>query len=161
MPTHQIVKTTIQKKQNIVRFWKLDTNFGVYDGGGASRGIMHWAVQIILNWLLRQQLSLFLSKRLWQEWPTRAVDPFHPNVHNLSNIGVQLFEFAFLRMFRANHLHTRCYGLIPAYQLLTVIQKVPCMSLGADIEINEEARIIQFISSSKGRPQILTSHSST
>jgi len=65
----------------------------------------------------------------------------------LSNIGVQLFEHAYLRVFRAVHeadacLQTRRHELIPARQLLTVLQSTPCPSLGADIEISEEDRTI-------------------
>ena len=70
-----------------------------------------------------------------------------PNVHNLSNIGVQLFEYAYFRVFRAvhevnAHLQTRRHELIPTRQLLTVLQKTPCPSLGTDIEISEEDRTI-------------------
>lgn len=36
------------------------------------------------------------------------------------------------------HLQTRRHELIPARQLLTVLQKTPCPSLGADVEIGEE-----------------------
>ncbi|KAF9790629.1 hypothetical protein BJ322DRAFT_1037476, partial [Thelephora terrestris] len=49
---------------------------------------------------------------------------YTPNVHSVSNVGVQLFEYAYLRMFRAVHeadalLQTKCHKLIPARQLLT------------------------------------------
>ena len=61
----------------------------------------------------------------------------------MSNIGVQLFEYAYLRVFRGVHeadaqLQTRRHELIPARQLLTVLQNTPRPSLGADIEISEE-----------------------
>jgi len=66
-------------------------------------------------------------------------------MHNLSNIDVQLFEYAskYLRVFRAiheanTHLRTRRHELIPTSQLLTVLQKTPRPSLGTDIEISEE-----------------------
>lgn len=70
-----------------------------------------------------------------------------PDIHSLSNIGVQLFEHSFLRAFRAvheadAHLQTRRHDLIPARQLLTVLQKTPQPSLGADIEISEEDRAV-------------------
>ncbi|KAF9646256.1 hypothetical protein BDM02DRAFT_3147722 [Thelephora ganbajun] len=70
-----------------------------------------------------------------------------PDIHGLSNIGVQLFEYAYLRVFRAvheadAHLQTRRHELIPARQLLTVLQKIPRPSLGADIEISEEDRTV-------------------
>jgi len=53
--------------------------------------------------------------------------------------GVQLFKYAFLRMFRAvhgadAHLRTKRYELIPARQLLTVLQKMLCSLEGAYIE---------------------------
>lgn len=68
-----------------------------------------------------------------------------PNVHSLSNIGVQLFEHAHLQVFRAVHdaharLQTRCFELIQSRQLLAVLQKTPRLSLqmGADVRIGEE-----------------------
>ena len=68
------------------------------------------------------------------------------NIHGLSNIGVQLFEHAHLYLFRAVHeadfqLQTRRHNLIPARQLLTVLQKTPS-PLGGDIEISEEDRTV-------------------
>ena len=65
----------------------------------------------------------------------------------MSNIGVQLFEYAYFRVFRAvhevdAHLQTRRHELIPARQLLTVLQNTPRPSLGADIEISEEDRTV-------------------
>ena len=72
-----------------------------------------------------------------------------PNIHSLSNIGVQLFEYAHLQVFRAVHnddarLQTRRFELIKACQLLTVLQKTPRLSLpvGADIRVSEEDRIV-------------------
>lgn len=66
-----------------------------------------------------------------------------PNVHNLSNIGVQLFEYAYLRVFRAvheadAHLRISRYELIPGRQLLTILQEIPSPSVGPDIEISEK-----------------------
>jgi len=72
-----------------------------------------------------------------------------PNIHSLSNIGVQLFEYAHLQVFRAVHdtdarLQTKPYELIQARQLLTVLQNTPRLSLsvGAHIRISEEDRIV-------------------
>jgi hypothetical protein len=70
-----------------------------------------------------------------------------PNIHSVSNVGVQLFEYAYLRMFRAVHeadalLQTKRHELIPARQLLTVLQKTPRAPLGADIEISEEDCVV-------------------
>jgi len=82
---------------------------------------------------------------------------FPPHNHSLvveaasgcfsNNIGIQLFEYAFLRMFCAvheadAHLRTKRYELIPARQLLTVLQKTPHSLEGADIEISEEDRVV-------------------
>ena len=70
-----------------------------------------------------------------------------PSIHSVSNIGVQLFEHAYLRVFRAVHeadapFQTKRHELIPARQLLTVLQKTPSPSSSADIEISEEDRIV-------------------
>ena len=70
-----------------------------------------------------------------------------PSIHSLSNIGVQLFEYSYLRVFRAiheanTHLQTTRHELIPARQLLTVLQKTPHTSVGAGIEISEEDRVV-------------------
>jgi hypothetical protein len=70
-----------------------------------------------------------------------------PKVHSVSSVGVQLFGYAYLRMLRAVHeadalLQTKCHELIPARQLLTVLQKTPRAPLGADIEISEEDVVV-------------------
>ena len=69
------------------------------------------------------------------------------NIHSLSNIGVQLFEYSCLRVFRAvheadAHLQTKRHELIPAHQLLTILWNTPHSSSGADIEISEEDRTV-------------------
>ena len=98
-----------------------------------------------------------LSRRQQQEWSAR-VDFFHP-----SNIGVQLFEHAYLDLFCAvheadAHLQTRRRDFIPARQLLTIVQKTPRPSLG---EISKSVRgIVPFIGTSRRGPPTLTSRSS-
>lgn len=62
----------------------------------------------------------------------------------------QVLEFAHLRAFHAvheadAHLQTRRHELIPARQLLTVLQKTPRQSLGVDIEISEEDRTVYLL----------------
>ena len=67
--------------------------------------------------------------------------PKHPR---LSNIGVQLFEYAYLWVFHAvrgadRGLQNRRHELIPARQLPTVLQRSSLPSVGADaIKISEE-----------------------
>ena len=66
-----------------------------------------------------------------------------PSIHSLSNIGVQVFEYAYLQVFHAvheadAHLQIKRHELIPGRQLLTVLQKTPCLSLGVDIEISKD-----------------------
>ena len=73
--------------------------------------------------------------------------PSTPSIHSLSNICVQLFEYAYLRTFREvreadARLQTRRFELIPACQFLTILQRTPRLSLGVDIEVSEEDRTI-------------------
>ncbi|KAF9644433.1 hypothetical protein BDM02DRAFT_3131758 [Thelephora ganbajun] len=60
------------------------------------------------------------------------------------------FEYAYLRVFRVvheadAHLQARRHELIPARQLLTVLQRTPCPSFGSIIEISEDCTVYRLL----------------